>query len=422
MPKINQNKDKIRRFISSNRALISNYISLIVLQGANYILPLIILPFLVRVLGTDKFGLVMFAQSLCIFLTVLVDFGFNLSGTREISLAREDKSKMSEIFLAIMFIKTVLIILAFLLLFIVVMVFDRFTKDYEVYLLSFGLVIGQAIFPVWFFQGIEKMKFVTIVNVLAKIIFTVLVVLFVNSESEYIEVPIYNSLGFISSGILGLIISLKYIAYKPPSLKLIRQLFKETSSLFVSNFATMLYTSSNVIILGLFTNNTVVGVYSSMEKLILAVKNFYTPIYQALFPWLSQKQEEEKIRVVKKIRPYIIAMGILITMVILIFSDQILDLIYDNSSISEYSNVFRILSFIAIFSGLNMLYNALYFPAVKKYKLRMKILVSGGILNIIISFLLVNLFKIYGTASSVFITELYLLILGTYYFKRSLRN
>ncbi|MCB0464019.1 MAG: oligosaccharide flippase family protein, partial [Flavobacteriaceae bacterium] len=160
MPKINQNKDKIRRFISSNRALISNYISLIVLQGANYILPLIILPFLVRVLGTDKFGLVMFAQSLCIFLTVLVDFGFNLSGTREISLAREDKSKMSEIFLAIMFIKTVLIILAFLLLFIVVMVFDRFTKDYEVYLLSFGLVIGQAIFPVWFFQGIEKMKFV----------------------------------------------------------------------------------------------------------------------------------------------------------------------------------------------------------------------------------------------------------------------
>jgi len=302
------------------------------------------------------------------------------------------------------------------------MFIDRFSVDYEIYLLSFGIVIGQAIFPVWFFQGIEKMKFVTIVNVLAKVVFTILVVIYVNSSEEYKEVPIYNSLGFIVSGLLGLFLSIKYISFTAPSFKLILQLLKETSSLFVSNFATMLYTSSNVLILGFFTNNAIVGVYSSIEKLILAVKNIYTPIYQALFPWLSQQNDKKKIEVIKKTRPFILALGILITLTIFFLAKPILSIIYNDKLITEHNTVFKILSFVAIFSGINMLYNGLYFPAVKKYKLRMSILLSAGILNVILGLILVNVYNIYGTAISVFTTEFYLLLLGLYYFNKTTKS
>ena len=169
----------MQNFLIDNKRIVSNYFSLLVLQITNYILPLLLIPYLVRILGTEKFGLVMLAQSLCLFVTVIVDFGFSLSGTREIALYRDNKTKMSQIFIAIMFIKSALIIVAFFLLFVVVMAFERFSVDYEVYFLSFGIVIGQAIFPVWFFQGIEKMKFITIVNLLAKVIFTILVIVFV---------------------------------------------------------------------------------------------------------------------------------------------------------------------------------------------------------------------------------------------------
>jgi PST family polysaccharide transporter len=382
----------------------------------------LLLPYLVRILGTEKFGLVMFAQSLCLFLTVIVDFGFSLSGTRKISLHRNNKTKMSQIFISIMFIKSALIVVAFFLLFWVVMAFDRFSVDYEIYFLSFGIVIGQAIFPVWFFQGIEKMKFITIVNVLAKVIFTILVIVFVKSSVDYKQVPIYNSLGFIISGLLGLIISVRYISLTTPSFKLIYQLIKETTPLFVANFASMLYTSSNVLILGFFSNNAVVGIYSSMEKLMLAIKNIYTPIYQALFPWLSQQVDQKKIEVTKKIRPYVLGLGILITLIIVLFTKQILTIIYDDELITEYSLVFKILSFVAIFSGLNMLYVGLYFPAVKNYKIRMGVMASGGILNIILALILVNLFDIYGASISVFLTELYLLIIGLYYFNKHKKN
>jgi PST family polysaccharide transporter len=364
----------------------------------------------------------MLAQSLCLFVTVIVDFGFSLSGTREIALYRDNKTKMSQIFIAIMFIKSALIIVAFFLLFVVVMAFERFSVDYEVYFLSFGIVIGQAIFPVWFFQGIEKMKFITIVNLLAKVIFTILVIVFVKSSIDYKQVPIYNSLGFIISGLLGFIVSVRYISFVPPPFKLIYQLLKETSPLFVANFATMLYTASNVLILGIFSNNALVGIYSSMEKLILAIKNIYTPIYQALFPWLSQQLDQKKIEVIKKIRPFVLGLGILISLIIVLFAKQILEILYDDILITEYSLVLKILSFVAIFSGLNMLYVGLYFPAIKNYKLKMGIQASGGILNITLALIFVNLFDIYGISISVLLTELFLLIIGFYYFNKLVKN
>ncbi|WP_178991315.1 oligosaccharide flippase family protein [Winogradskyella schleiferi] len=411
----------IKKFLQDKekKVLANNYLSLLLLQAANYLLPLLILPFLVRILGTDKFGLVMFAQSLAVFLTVFVDFGFNLSGTREISLARDDRKKLSEIFNAIMIVKLFLIVIAFAILYIIVNIFTRFSIDKNIYLLSFGIVIGQALFPVWFFQGIEKMKFVTLVNISAKLIFTLLVFILIRSESDYIYVPVYNSLGFIIAGLLGFLLCFKYVNLTWPKYSLIKQLVYESSSLFVSNFATTLYTSSNVFILGLFTGNTIVGVYSSMEKLILAVKNVYVPLYQAMYPWLSKQTDITKVLKIKKMAPFVLASGIVITLIIIIFGKFILNIIYDDRLIESYSIIFRILSFIAIFSGLNMLYNALYLPAIKKYKLRMNIMVVGGIANLLISLFLVKLYGIYGTAISVTFTEFLLLLLGYHYFKKN---
>ncbi|MDO6489761.1 MULTISPECIES: oligosaccharide flippase family protein [unclassified Cellulophaga] len=405
-------KDRDKKIVAQN------FLSLLVLQGANYILPLLILPFLVRTLGAEKFGLVMFAQSLAIFLTVFVDFGFNISGTREISLARNNKTKTGEIFLAVMFIKVALIVIAFGLLYIIVNTYSRFSIDAEVYLYSFGVVIGQALFPVWFFQGIEKMKVVTFINILAKLIFTLLVFILIKEESDYYKVPIYNSLGFIVSGCIGFVMGFRYINFRIPKFSLIKQLFRDSSSLFVSNFATSLYTASNVFILGLFSGNIIAGVYSSMEKLILAVKNVYVPLYQALYPWVARQEDDKKSQIIKKLMPPVFLISTIITVVILFFASDILSIVYDDTLITSYGNVFKILSFISVFSGLNMLYNMLYFPAIKRYKVRMNILIFGGLFNVIMNLIFVQFFGIYSMAFVVTFTELILVIVGYYYFRK----
>jgi len=113
----------------TRKTLLENFLSLSFLQVANYILPLVTLPYLIRVLGPEKFGLIAFAQAFIGYFQILTDYGFNLSATREISINREDKDKVSEIFSSVMIIKIFLFIFSLLIILFIVFFFDKFRGD-----------------------------------------------------------------------------------------------------------------------------------------------------------------------------------------------------------------------------------------------------------------------------------------------------
>ncbi len=393
-----------------------NFASLSLLQIANMLLPLVTLPYLVRVLGTEKFGLVIFAQSFAVFFNLFVEFGFNLSATREVAVHRKDEPKINAIFSGVMLIKILLVLSSFLILSLLVFLIPRLHADWEIFLLSFGIVIGQALFPLWYFQGTEKMSVISIINVSAKLIFTVLILFLIQDEDDYLLVPVFNSVGFIVAGLFGLYWALRNIKLVIPRIVDMRILFLDSTNLFVSNLSTSLYTYSNIIILGALTNNTLVGIYSSMEKLILAIKGLFTPLFQAIFPYLSGRNTAETVTFVKKLIRPLLLVGLLITSVILIFAEDILNLIYNDPQINNYSDVFKILGVIAVFTALNMLFNLLFLTSLKKYRERMRIMIIAGIFNVILGLLLVLKYGIYGMALTAALTELLLLIMGAYYF------
>lgn len=397
-----------------------NYGYLLVIQIANFVLPLIALPYLVITLNTDKYGLVMIAQSLAIILGILVDFGFNISATREVSILREDKKQLSQFFSNVYGIKGVLVILSFLILLLLTYFVPKFQSDPIVYLLSFGIVLGQAIFPTWFFQGIEKMKVITIINVIAKAFFTVSIFFFILNPEDYLWVPILNSFGFIISGLFGFLYSLKFVRLVAPKFTEMKLIAKESSSLLVSNFAVNLYTYSNTLVLGLIGGDSIAGIYSSMEKLVLAIKSIYAPLYQAIFPYLSKKKRNEILDITKTLIKPVLATGLLATLFLFFVADYLLKLIYNKPEISEYYQVFQILSFIAIFSALNMLFVTLFFPSIKRYKLRMKILTFCGILHLGIVIGLTQFYSIYGVAMAASFTEFFILIVAYKFFKKEL--
>jgi PST family polysaccharide transporter len=357
-----------------------------------------------------------------LFLTIIVDFGFNISATREVANLKNDKEKLSQFYWNVFSIKLVLIIITFLLLLGLIICVDKFSVDPLVYLFSFGLVLGQAIFPTWFFQGIEKMQVITIVNVAAKLFFTISLFFVVLSPSDYQYVPIFNGLGFVISGLFGFVFSLQYVKFIFPKLSQVKEIIENSSSLFFSNFAVSLYTSSNTLILGFFAGDSMAGIYASMEKLILAIKSLYSPFYQAIFPNLSTKPYDEIRSYIDKMRIPIGFLGLIISIIIFFGAKQILMLAFDDALIVGYSAVFQILGLISILSSLNMLYVTLYYPSIKKYKIRMKILISGGFLNLIIALSLVKFYTIYGVAISAVTTELFILLLAVYFYYKKIKK
>ncbi len=408
---------KIKESRKDNKVL-SNYIYLLLIQGTNFILPLITFPYLVRTLHLEKYGVVMMAGSLMVFMNIFVDFGFNISATREVSIIRNDKKKLSAFYWNVFYTKLILLFISFIILYLLTLIVPKLQSERQVFLLSFGVVIGQNIFPAWFFQGIEKMKVITLMNVLAKIIFAIAIFLFIKSPAQYIFVPVLNSLGFLIAGTLGFLISLRYIHYIKPQKSVMKSFFGENKSLIASNFATSIYTSGNTFILGLIGGDEMAGIYSSMEKLVMAFKTLYTPLYQAMFPWLASKPKEKIIQFIEYLKKPVALSGLLIFLLIFIFANLILNIVYNNKVITSYSNVFRILGLIAFFAALNMMYVSLAFPALKKYNYRMIPMVTGGVINFILAVAGAYLFGIYGVAVAVVLAELSILLMANYYFKK----
>ena len=109
--------------------LFENIASLSVLQAVNYILPFVTVPYLVRVLGPDRFGLVAFAQAVMQYFIIFTDYGFNLSATREIASHRGDKQRVAQVFSTVMVVRLGLAVVGLGVLLLMVVLFDKFRSE-----------------------------------------------------------------------------------------------------------------------------------------------------------------------------------------------------------------------------------------------------------------------------------------------------
>jgi PST family polysaccharide transporter len=346
---------KLKSLINTEekKRLVSNFFSLSVLQVFSYVLPLLTLPYLVRVLGVEKFGLVMFAQAFIMFFNIFVDFGFNLSAVREISIHRDDKEKLTEIFSSVMIIKFILILISLIILTVIVFSFDKFKNDKILYYLTFLVVIGQAMFPVWYFQGIEKMKYITIVNITSKLLFTIAIFIFIHKQNDYILVPVFNGLGFLVGGGLSLWIVFKYFNQKFlfQKIKTLWFYFKESSHFFLSRVANEGLNSYIIMIIGILYSNTIVGYYSMIEKLYKAYYVLVQPLIQTIYPNMAKNKN---LIFFKKIYLLTSLTFMFLTILLIFFSPFILNVIYGFSN-EIVVKLFFILFFATFFGITNAL-------------------------------------------------------------------
>ncbi len=398
--------------------LVENYLSLSVLQVINYLLPLITLPYLVRILGVEKFGLVMFAMAFIQYFLIFADYGFNLSATKEISVYRNNKTKVSEIFFSVMIIKSLLIFIGLLIFSAIVLGFDKFSGDWKVYFFTLGIVIGNTMFPIWFFQGMEKMKYITILNITAKSIFTILIFVFIREQSDYLYVPIFNSLGYISAGAISLWIIFRNFGLKVyiPKVSIVYGYFKNSTQFFLSRASVSLYSNSNTFIIGLFLGNAMAGYYAAAEKLFMAIRMVYTPLNTALYPYMCKAKN---LKLYKRIFKYAVLFNFLLSLVIFIFSTFIINMLYGEGFMisADLLKIFSGLSLVmvpAILLGYPLL-AAMGYPKYVNYST-----IVASLLHIAILIAILPIINVYLVAAVTILTQLIVVGIRVYGVKKYL--
>jgi polysaccharide transporter, PST family len=395
--------------MSHRRTLITNFLSLSTVTAASYILPLITVPYLARVLGPEKYGLIFFAQAFVQYFSWVTDYGFNLSATREISIHREDPARISAIFSAVILIKLAIMLLCFAAFCLLVFGISKFSKEYLCYLFAFGTIVGTVLFPVWLFQGLEKMKLVALLNVLARVLFTVLIFLVIRSRSDYVYVPLLSSAGFLAAGLVSLWLVRTHlnIRWIRPTLVDVKHELREGWPIFISTMAVSLYTISNTFVLGLLTNDTVVGYYGSGERIVRAAQSLLSPLSQTLYPHISKiasASRDQATFFLRKIIRLVAGTTLLVSLGLLVFASRI-SLLLLGGQFAESIIVIRILSFVPFLVGLSNVLGVQTMLTFNMKKAFSNILVLAGLFNLALALALVPLYQHIGTAVSVLCTE-----------------
>lgn len=403
------------------KRLLNNILSLGILQIANYVLPLLTLPYLVRVLGADNFGLLAFATATTMYFMLISDYGFNLSATRQISINRDNRHKVNEIFSSVITIKVILMVASFIFMSLLVFGFEKFSQEWEIYYLSFGMVLGQTLFPVWLFQGLEHMKYIAYINISAKSFFTVCIFIFVHEQDDYWIVPTLNSLGFLIAGFCSLYIVNKQfgVKYGWPTVPAMKEQLFDGFHVFNSTISVSLYTISTTFILGMFTNNVIVGHYTIAEKLIQAVKGLYVPVSQSVYPLIGQKlrmDQKTGLAFIHKVALVSGAIMLLISASLFLLSETVVHLLF-GEKFRESVLLLRIMAFLPFLVVLSNIFGIQTMLNLGYQRAFSKILFSAAVLGIGLSFALVPTYEAIGSAVSLVIVEIFVAITMAIYLK-----
>lgn len=392
-------KSRITTF-RNNKSIINNIFSLLILQGSKYVIPIILLPYLIRTLGIETFGLLAFITATINILRGISSYGFDFSATKQISLERDNKEKISEIFSSIIFAKLLISILSFLMMCLMCFFIDKVQENFILFIFGFLIIFGEAIFPTWFFQGIEKMKIITYLTIIYKSIFMFLVILTVKNSNDLYLVLLLDSIGSILIGIYSLYFVKKYYKiniFLPKSNQIYFQL-KNGWHIFLSRITVILYSTFNTFLLGILSTNEIVGFYSIAEKIYMAIRGLLNPIVQAFFPFLAKKFKESEIiylSIVKKLLVIVSFLLLVFSITTYYFSSDII-LLISGKYIVESQNILQIFS-ISLFFALGSFFSIFLIIKSKEKELS-KITFISMFINLIFVYPVIYFFNIEGLA------------------------
>jgi len=388
-------------------------------QSFNLLSPLLIAPLVVAVCGIEGFGKVGLGFALALFLILIVDYSFDVKGTKQVAENRENKYELENILFLAIFTKIILFVFASIIAILLVIFIPFFSQEKHLFLISLLIVFAQIFNPVWFLQGIENFKLVSIVNICSKTLYVLLVFLLIIEKTDYIWVNFYLGFSALIFNLLGLTIIIKKLKLKLyfPKKEEFVDVLKNDFTFCISQLFLSARQLSPLILTGYFLGYSFAGQYKVMEQVITLFRTFNQVYLKFFYPKVCYKFILDKANGLSFWKKYSRLNNVLVfagLLLIFIFSREILTFFHLSEEVVNQINViYRVSLLVSFMLSISLPLEQLMFISnqTKSY-IRITIFVTS--VNIILLLLLTKKYQLTGIVLTLIVAELLFILL--YYF------
>ena len=393
-------------------------------QLFNLVTPLLVVPYIVSVCGEENFGKTAVGMAIAFFLIVFIDFGSDIIGVREVAINRDNPELLNKIFTTTYVVKGIILLLVLTVASIIFHSFPYFKSEKIMFTLGLSVLIGQFLNPTWFLQGIENVKWITLLNIVSKCIYLVGVFFTIKKESDYIYINLWWGLGMIVSNFLVFIWIIKkhqfsfLLVNKDEVFKHIRNDF----SMFSSQIFVSLQLYAPVVLISYFGNNLMAGQYRIVEQIIVIFKTYIFLFFNYVFPRVCYLIETDFKRGLKNWIIYNGVNFVFVTLGMLFFHIYSYEIVSYFNPTNRYvlSNLLEVAVFVPLILAISIPLKQLVLAY--NYKRFYVYLTSVMVLfNLLAIVILLPKFQVYGVFYSLIATDLIVIIFYLYQLKKNLK-
>lgn len=267
--------------------LAKNITSMYFVQAGRYLIPLITIPYLARVLGVSGWGGLAFIQAFSLYLCIVIDYGFELSATRDVAKNKDENDSIAATLANVLFAKVGLAVLVMSIAILIFYGLGGFSVSPMLYWMGVYWALANTFNLFWFFQGIERVQLIAALDFTAKIIGIVAIVHMVKGpDDDWVVLAIHGTTSSIVF-LMSLYYAIRKVGFKTPTLRGAISTFRTGWDAFLIRLSSGVYASSSPFVFGLVVGPELVGPYSAAEKITRTVKELMRPITRTLYPRFS---------------------------------------------------------------------------------------------------------------------------------------
>ena len=330
-------------FNQDNKIIFKNFSYLSILRFFNIGVKFLLVAYLIRILGEVNYGIYTWSDSIIQFFLIFINFGFNIYAAKYIVKDKNDATKTNTIISSIFTIKFFFFIMSFFILSLL-WFFDPIKNHFNIILLMLLMGLGEVFYPIWYFQGIEKLKPATIIIIVSRGLLVVGTFLLVKTPNDlYLFVLLVVLSNFIMGALGFFTLKKKYnYSFKIVSVKTLKKFIKEAYMFFFGMFFSLTFNLVTIFLIGIFFTMDYVSGFDISLKIVLVFIIPFDMLQQAVFPTISRNKNKQ---LLKQLIFGSFLIGIALFFILFFFSTELLSL-FGGYEMTKYSSVLQTLAII----------------------------------------------------------------------------